>query len=142
MKKYLRETPITISEEDASSIPDFGTFKKNLFGKVRIVKEGGLPVDSVYEELMEMFPGVFDEEVTHPADQLMAIADAREAFEPYDVMLTAEEREQLLKDTTMELLDIIADGEPWRSWADKKSEQYQNKADGDPEDPVLSEHGY
>ena len=22
------------------------------------------------------------------------------------------------------------------------SEQYQNKADGDPEDPVLSEHGY
>ena len=127
MKKYLRETPITISEEDASSISDFGTFKKNLFGKVRIVKEGGLPVDSVYEELMEMFPGVFDEELTHPADQLMAIVDAREAFEPYDVMLTAEEREQLLKDTTMELIDIIADGEPWRSWADKKSEQYQNK---------------
>lgn len=127
MKKYLRETPITISEEDASNIPDFGTFKKNLFGKVRIVKEGGFPVDSVYEELMEMFPGVFDEEVTHPADQLMAIVDARESFEPYDVMLTAEEREQLLKDTTMELLDIIADGEPWRSWADKKSEMYQNK---------------
>lgn len=127
MKKYLRETPITISEEDASSIPDFGTFKKNLFGKVRIVKEGGFPVDSVYEELMEMFPGVFDEELTHPADQLMAIADAREAFEPYDVMLTAEEREQLLKDTTMELLDIIAEGEPWKSWADKKSEMYQNK---------------
>lgn len=127
IKGYLKSTPMRISEEDSHDIPDFADFKKDNFGKVRIVKEGGIPVEEAYSELSEMFPGMFDEEITHPAEMLMEIVDARGRFEPYDVMLTAEEREQLLKDTTADLLDIIAEGQPYRTWADKKSEQYQNK---------------
>lgn len=127
IKGYLKSTPMRISEEGSKDIPDFKDFKKDNFGKVRIVKEGGIPVEEAYEELSEMFPGMFDEDITHPAEMLEAIVDARGSFEPYDVMLTSEEREQLLKDTTADLLDIIAEGQPYRTWADKKSEMYQTK---------------
>ncbi|MBE7063545.1 MAG: hypothetical protein E7390_07160 [Ruminococcaceae bacterium] len=70
IKDHLRNTQLTISEEDRSSIADFGAFRKSAFGKLRIVNEGGLPVDVAYAELEEMAPELFPEDITHPADQL------------------------------------------------------------------------
>ncbi len=71
IRDYLRSTQLTISEEDRTSIADFGDFRKRAFGKLRLVNEGGLPVDSAYMELEEMAPELFPVEITHPADQLM-----------------------------------------------------------------------
>ena len=41
----------------------------------------GIPVDSLYQELSALHPELFPEDITHPADQLVAIADALEQTE-------------------------------------------------------------
>ena len=127
LRDYLRTTRMVISEEDAADIPDFKQFKKSNFGRIRIVSQNGIPVDTAYQELMERYPELFSDEITHPADMLRAIADARESLEPYDIMLSAEETEQLMKQTAQDLIDIAATGKAWKSWADKKKEQYDEK---------------
>ncbi len=127
LRDYLRTTRMMISEEDAADIPDFKQFKKSNFGRIRIVSQNGIPVDTAYQELMERYPELFSDEITHPADMLRAIADVRESLEPYDIMLSAEETEQLVKQTAQNLIDIAATGKAWKSWADKKKEQYDEK---------------
>ena len=127
LRDYLRTTRMVISEEDAADIPDFKQFKKSNFGRIRIVSQNGIPVDTAYQELTERYPELFSDEITHPADMLRAIADARESLEPYDIMLSAEETEQLMKQTAQDLIDIAATGKAWKSWADKKKEQYDEK---------------
>lgn len=76
VKDELRKTKITISEQDASSIPDFKIFRKQAFGTLRIVNEGGTPVDAAYQELSAAYPGLFPENITHPADQLIQMYEA------------------------------------------------------------------
>ncbi len=127
LRDYLRATRMVISEEDAADIPDFKQFKKSNFGRIRIVSQNGIPVDTAYQELTERYPELFSDEITHPADMLRAIADVRESLEPYDIMLSAEENEQLIKQTAQDLIDIAATGKAWKSWADKKKEQYDEK---------------
>lgn len=127
LRDTMRTTAVTISEEDKTSIPDFEDFRKRNMGRLRIVNEGGIPVDTLYQELCEVYPELFDQEVTHPADQLMAMADVREALEPYDIMLSAEETEQLVKEAAHDLLEISVKGKPWKSWADRQKEAYDNK---------------
>ena len=127
LRDTMRTTAVTISEEDKASIPDFKDFRKRNMGRLRIVNEGGIPVDTLYQELCEVYPELFDQEVAHPADQLMAMADVREALEPYDIMLSAEETEQLVKEAAHDLLEISVKGKPWKSWADRQKEVYDSK---------------
>ncbi len=127
LRDYLKNTRIVISEEDAASIPDFKEFKKEQAGRIRIVSQNGVPVDTVYPELVEKYPELFSSDITHPADQLIEMADVRESLEPYDIMLSAEETEQLVKQTAQDLLDIAGHGKAFKSWADKKAEQYDEK---------------
>ncbi|WP_428259609.1 peptidoglycan DD-metalloendopeptidase family protein [Gallibacter sp. Marseille-QA0791] len=123
LRNYLKNTRIVISEEDAANIPDFKNFKKQQAGRIRIVKQNGMPVDTVYQELVEQYPELFDAELTHPADQLTEIAEVRESLEPYDIMLSAEETQQLVKQTAQDLLDIAGRGKPYRSTVDKYDEK-------------------
>lgn len=124
LRDYLKSTRVTLSEEYRSDIADFKEFRKSQQGRLRIVNEGGTSVDNMYMELVERWPELFDANITHPADQLQEIADVRETLEPYDVMLSAEETEQLIKVTAEDILDITALGKPWKSFADKKKEYY------------------
>lgn len=123
LRNYLKNTRLVISEEDAANIPDFKDFKKQQAGRIRIVKQNGMPVDTVYQELVEQYPELFDAELTHPADQLAEIAEVRESLEPYDIMLSAEETQQLVKQTAQDLLDIAGRGKPYRSTVDKYDEK-------------------
>ncbi len=123
LRNYLKNTRLVISEEDAANIPDFKDFKKQQAGRIRIVKQNGMPVDTVYQELVEQYPELFDAELTHPADQLTEIAEVRESLEPYDIMLSAEETQQLVKQTAQDLLDIAGRGKPYRSTVDKYDEK-------------------
>lgn len=127
LRSFLKTTKIEVSEAVKSDIPDYNAWRKKQFGRLKLVKDGGVPVDAVYEELCEVYPELFDIELTHPTDQLMAIADAREALEPYDIMLSEEQTEQLIKQTAQDILDVAAIGKPWKSWADKKKEVYDEK---------------
>ncbi|MDO4486026.1 MAG: peptidoglycan DD-metalloendopeptidase family protein [Bacillota bacterium] len=127
LRDTMRNTQVTISEDDKTSIPDFKDFRKKNMGRLAIVNEGGIPVDTLYGELCDKYPELFDAEITHPADQLIAMAEVRDSLEPYDVMLSDEETEQLVKETAQDILDISARGKSWKSFADKKKEYYDNK---------------
>ena len=69
VKDYLRTTGVTLSETDRDS-RDWGEFRKSAFGTVKIVNEGGLPVDAAWGELQEMAPALFPSDILNPEDQL------------------------------------------------------------------------
>ena len=81
LKDRLRTMAVTISEKDKADIADFNSFRKSAFGRLRIVNEGGMPVDVAYEELRAEAPELFPAELTHPADQLVRMFEAAQSIE-------------------------------------------------------------
>lgn len=126
LRDLMRTTKIYISEEDAANIPDFKDWKKSQFGRLRIGSDG-MGVDTFYQVLTEKYPELFDRSISHPADQLQAVADVRESMEPFDILLDSEERSDLIKQAAQDMIDIAATGKPWKSWADRKKETYDEQ---------------
>lgn len=126
LRDLMRTTKISISEEDAANIPDFKDWKKSQFGRLRIGSDG-MGVDTFYQVLTEKYPELFDRSISHPADQLQAMADVRESMEPFDILLDSEERSDLVKQAAQDMIDIAATGKPWKSWADRKKETYDKQ---------------
>ena len=126
LRDLMRTTKISISEEDAANIPDFKDWKKSQFGRLRIGSDG-MSVDTFYQVLAEKYPELFDHSISHPADQLQVMADVRESMEPFDILLDSEERSDLIKQAAQDMIDIAATGKPWKSWADRKKETYDEQ---------------
>jgi len=75
VQKEIRKTPINISPELKNQITDYGDFRKENFGKLRLTDKGNQGVDVVYQELNEMYPQYFKNLDASPADQLYELAD-------------------------------------------------------------------
>lgn len=71
IKDKLRTTAVTLSDGDKGDIADYNQFRQKCYQKLLIVNKGGMPVDSLYEELRGMAPELFPESISHPADQLV-----------------------------------------------------------------------
>lgn len=80
IKDHLRTYGVTISDRDKSDIPDFDDFRKRAFGTLRILNEGGVPVDTAYDELRNMAPELFPDSITHPADQLVRMFEVGQSI--------------------------------------------------------------
>ena len=84
LRKYLKDTKITLSAEDAAGITDYADFRRSLFGKVNLGKGEHTNVDQVYSELAESYPEFFSEtRENNVSDQIARIADV--AGELYNV---------------------------------------------------------
>lgn len=75
IKDHLRGQKITLNEADRANFADWADFRKATIGTLRIVNEGGLPVDIAYSKLSDMAPELFPRDITHPADQLRRMAE-------------------------------------------------------------------
>ena len=76
LRKYLKDTKITLSSEDAAAITDYADFRRGLFGKVNLGKGEHTNVDQVYSELAENYPEFFSEtRENNVSDQIARIAD-------------------------------------------------------------------
>lgn len=75
IKDHLRGQKITLNEADRANFADWADFRKSTVGTLRIVNEGGLPVDIAYSELSDMAPELFPRDIAHPADQLRRMAE-------------------------------------------------------------------
>lgn len=76
LRKYLKDTKITLSAEDAAAITDYADFRRGLFGKVNLGKGEHTNVDQVYSELAENYPEFFSEtRENNVSDQIARIAD-------------------------------------------------------------------
>lgn len=84
LRKYLKDTKITLSAEDAAAITDYADFRRGLFGKVNLGKGEHTNVDQVYSELAENYPEFFSEtRENNVSDQISRIAEV--ANELYSV---------------------------------------------------------
>ena len=81
IKEHLRTQAVTISGEDKHDIADWSDFRKSAFGRLRIVNQGGTPVDIAYEELRSMAPALFPYDISHPADQLVRMLEVAQSIE-------------------------------------------------------------
>ena len=76
LRKYLKDTKLTLTEADAAEITDFNEFRKGLFGKLKISKGEHTNVDQIYSELSNQYPEFFNEaQETNISDQVQRIAD-------------------------------------------------------------------
>lgn len=76
LRKYLKNTKMTLTEADAAEITDFNEFRKSLFGKVKIGKGEHTNVDQIYSELSGQYPEFFNEaQEANISDQVQRIAD-------------------------------------------------------------------
>ena len=76
LRKYLKDTKLTLTEADAAEITDFNELRKSLFGKLKIGKGEHTNVDQIYAELSIQYPEFFNEaRETNISDQVQRIAD-------------------------------------------------------------------
>ena len=75
LRAYMRTTPLTVTDQVKGDIADFGAFRKENLGRMRLVNGTETNIDQVYQELSERWPEFFDEtmQVT-PTDQLLQIS--------------------------------------------------------------------
>ena len=81
IKSYIKETRIKIPDY-AKNEADYAEFRKSHMGTFNLTNDG-LDIDMAYQELCEMFPGMFDAEIANPTDQLYAIAEKLDGLKPY-----------------------------------------------------------
>ena len=142
VKDHLRTQAVTISEEDKHDIADFNDFRKSAFGRLRIVNEGGLPVDVAYQELQDMAPELFPDDLTHPADQLVRMFEVAQSIEKTEKSLSeyygrdAEEFKRWAKnDFDAAIGDTIGDLRTVKRYADERAA----KANAAAETPMTTE---
>ncbi len=77
LKDEIKNTKFTISEQDKSDIPDLSDLRRR---RVIRIGEEGIAIDSKYIELSERYPELFPADITHPADQLLKIAEVADSI--------------------------------------------------------------
>lgn len=108
MKQYVRDTKMTIADRDKGDIPNgYEYFRRQNVGILRLGKDG-LAVDKAYDQLRDQFgEGYFPSEITHPADQLMRIADVINGLKPvYENPHTAH-RAEAVEWTANAIIDTL-----------------------------------
>ena len=116
VRDYLRSQAISISRENRADIADFEDFRKRAFGLLRLTNEDGIPVDTAYQELQEMAPGLFPQHLIHPADQLQKM---------YEIANSLRRSEKSLDEY------YGTDAEQFKAWAQRDFENaiYDNLQD-------------
>lgn len=104
LRDYIRNTPVKLSSQDKADITDFGQYRKDNFGGVRI-SEKGLSMDSFYQELSSAFPEHFNSSrETAVSDQLQRVNDVLRQLKPKTTTLTDAEIDYLAGEMKMTLI--------------------------------------
>lgn len=126
----LRRTKIAVSDQDKGDFGAYGgfaAFRRQYRGKLNIVSEGGISVDTLYQELAEQYPELFDVEqyVTVP-DQLMNLADTIDSIQPQYVNQYGMNNEEAVAMLAYEIYDrYFITALNSSTFADRKKEQLE-----------------
>lgn len=138
LRRTLRNTKIAISETDKADLADVGgytEFRKQNEHRLALSKNG-VPVDQIYDELHERYGELFPAGITHPADQLIHIADVLDSLQPvYENVYSEQEMAEANDYIAAELIDgfysVPTEGmETERVRAEKNARIEQVKKDG------------
>ena len=110
LRDYLRTTPMKFTEHDSvpSSYETFTEFRRANMGRLKFTTDGR-SIDTVYQELSELYPEFFGEE-TSSADQLERMIDVLDELQPtkmnpFDGQI-AQASMQLANDITSRFFDV------------------------------------
>lgn len=108
--REVRGAKITLDESQRAEVErlygSYEAFRKAAFGNVTFVKEGGIPLDTMWKEWATLFPGTFDSEIT-ASDQPQALIDAIDALRNSDttVMEYAYNRDSIAQELAVAVYD-------------------------------------
>lgn len=74
IKKEIRATDLKVPDYVKKSIADYSDFRKKNFNRLRLKNEGQT-IDSFYNELSDMYPSIFDKNISNEIDQLIRLSD-------------------------------------------------------------------
>jgi len=105
----LKRRTFSISQKDRRSIPDFGQFLKDHFGRLHFANSGAY-TDMEWADLQETWGyALFPEDITHPADQLQHIAWILDESEKViEMEFTDEEVEEMIERYAQNWIDDIS----------------------------------
>ena len=104
LKNTLRTTPLYVSDKTKTDITDYGEFRKNAFGSVRITNDkNNMSVDTFYQELSSERPDLFPPTITTTSEQLERIIEISKSIRKSERNISA------YNDTTM--------SEEYKKWA-------------------------
>ena len=129
LRKYLKDTKLTLTESDAAEITDFNEFRKGLFGKLKIGKGEHTNVDQIYAELSNQYPEFFNEaRETNISDQVQRIADVANQlynvteYNPFEGYMG-----QAVASISNDIMDRFFDlPQTKKTFADRAAEQVQD----------------
>ena len=129
LRKYLKDTRLTMTEADAAEITDFNEFRKSLFGKLKISKSEHTNVDQIYSELSSQYPEFFNEaQETNIPDQVQRIADVANRlykvteYNPFEGYMG-----QAVASISNDIMDRFFDlPQTKKTFADRAAEQVQD----------------
>lgn len=105
LKKYLKDTPIKVTESIKAGIPDFSDFKKRNRALHFREDGSGTDVDVMWLELQDQFgTGMFPESIMNPEDQLRYIAEELEDIREVMVNPYGMEMELAIQQLTYDIL--------------------------------------
>ena len=134
VRDYLRSTPITVSEQVKGDITDYGGWRRGAFGTLRLVKSGGIGVDTAYMELQDMAPGLFPDSITHPADQLRHILEtakdirvSEQSLDEYHGPDAEAFKQMAWRDFDEAVADAVGELRQVKRYADERAQQGQGR---------------
>ena len=106
LRKNMRETAITLTDtqkQEASNITgSYGRYRQSLMGSVRLVSEGGTPLDTMWTEWSGQYPELFTPGLNE-GDMVSRLAEIKTMFEPKYVNEYGEHLDAAAADLGMRL---------------------------------------
>lgn len=113
MRNYLRTTKINVPKEihaDLDMVGGYNQFRKSNMGRMKLSSSDGAAIDTVYQELAQQYPGLFDESsYTNPADQLINMADVLDGIQPIIENPYSSDMEMATRFVASEILESYFD---------------------------------
>ena len=100
VQAFLRDSKIKVSDTIKGDIADYNNLRKRLFRKIGFGNDG-IDVDSAYQELTDLYPEFFPEDIVNPTDQFLRMAEVAKMDKAVEIEY------ELDSETIMEAADII-----------------------------------
>ena len=122
----LRNTKVSLNEvQKAEAKYAYGKdWYKMYFGRV-LVTNDGIPLDSMWQEWSQMYPDVFDADMTD-ADMATAVLDAYDAVKASSEIVEAYDRAEMEREIAVEIYNQFWNVSPVRTLADKYERELAN----------------
>ncbi|MDO4810279.1 MAG: hypothetical protein Q4A04_10070 [Eubacteriales bacterium] len=133
IREYIDGTTLKVSDELLSNFADPKTWQKKARAYVKMDKDG-TAVDTIYQELNEMYPDLFSDDIINEADQLERIVDVAKdlknterTLDNYYSEMSDEYREWQYRDFEATVSEMAGELNKVRRYSDEQTKKAEAK---------------